>query len=1311
MRGLRSQNDYVIKFILCMIICLLWALLGSVNLSKAAENLVGNSSFEEVESNVPLFWSNSAYTPGEENSKFSVHKGDAAHSGSTYVSIENFKPNDARMTQVISVKSNTLYKLSSWVKTENIGLNAKGANITVEGIVDGSADLKDTKNQWQLLEVYGQSGKKQKQITVTVRLGNYGSLNTGKASFDDITVEEAEAAPKGIRVINLDPEVTKQSAPAKASKGAAASKVRLFWWSILFITFFIFIYNKSIRVQPLVGSETDAKTLFVLLIFVAGMLRLLIAPNVFGYPSDVLSFRAWSFDVATNGLSKFYAEGKLADYPPGYMFVLYVLGKISQAFSMGQDTGASRILYKLPAMLADLVCISLIYTTARKFMTPVTAVAVASLYALNPAIILNSAAWGQIDSFFMLFILLAISYLIQGKIPLSTVLFALSVLIKPQALMFGPLLLLVFIRIRRDIKTIVISVVAGLLVLLIVPLPFMINQAKGPLYLIDLYTSTLSSYTYATLNAYNLIALTGGNWQPVTNKILFIPYTWWSYILLTGSLIYCGLLYFKSKSNDTKLYWIAFFFMTAVFMVTVKMHERYLFYALLPALMSFIHFRDRRILYLFFGFSLTHFFNADEVLANTVVEVYHINKEGGLLMFTSLVNTLLFIYMIKVGWDILVRNKLQLVDNHETKDSLLKGNISGSNHKNGTNRGMSKVGQATGKKVSENSLRQKSLLQQDVDKDGKLVKRDFQLIAGLTLVYTIIALFNLGSLKAPETFWKPVNAGENFYVSLGSKQTIQKVNSYGGPGDGSFKVEFSDDLQNWHDTQTIVRGGNVFVWNTLNVSVSAKYVKVIVEKPGFRLSEMAFYGPNNEKPLTIEAVVPSDKTRLTNDNRPSFVFDEQDQAAFEATYMNGTYFDEIYHARTAYEQLHRIEPYESTHPPLGKIIIGWGTLIFGMNPFGWRIMGTLFGIAMIPILYAFAKLLFRRTEYAFISAFLLTFDFMHFVQTRISTIDVYAVFFIILMYFYMYKYYRLSFYSSSLRQTLIPLALSGLFFGLGAASKWTAIYAGAGLAVIFFLSLYERYKEYEQAKRLIGSMEKHTKKEDPDNNYIRHVVSVFKPNAIKTVAWCTLFFVAIPLVIYVLSYFPFMLVPGAGHGLYNVYTYQLHMYDYHKNLVATHPFSSTWWEWPIMKRPLWYYGGPTPEGKISSIVALGNPAIWWVGIAAVFSTLWIGWKKKDKMVLFLFIAMCANYVPWMLVPRLTFIYHFFAMVPFLIFCIVYMIRQFQEKYPTREMKFATYSYLGIVMLLFVLFYPVLSGAIVNRSYAVNYLKWFSTWVF
>jgi dolichyl-phosphate-mannose--protein O-mannosyl transferase len=420
---------------------------------------------------------------------------------------------------------------------------------------------------------------------------------------------------------------------------------------------------------------------------------------------------------------------------------------------------------------------------------------------------------------------------------------------------------------------------------------------------------------------------------------------------------------------------------------------------------------------------------------------------------------------------------------------------------------------------------------------------------------------------------------------------------------------------------------------------------------------------------------------------PSPAFDEPGTVPERVSYRNSMYFDEIYHGRTAYENLHRMEPYETTHPPLGKILISTGVALFGMNPFGWRIIGVLFGIAIVPLLYLFGKRLFRETRYAALASFLIAFDFMLFTQSRIATIDTFAVFFILLAYERMHRYYEMSFFRDKLLKTLTPLAISGLAFGFATATKWIGLYAGAGLAFLFFLSLWNRYKEHRENRKL-----------------------PFAIIALWTTLSCSLFFIIVPLIIYVASYIPFMLVPGPGHGWKGVFTYQKFMFDYHSKLSATHPFSSTWWEWPFIRKPIWYYGGTElAQGKMASIVAMGNPAIWWVGTIAAIATFRLAWKKRDNSMTVVLVGIAATYLPWVLVSRLTFIYHFFACVPFLVLCIVYWIRKIEE----RKLIYRkwTHLYAGAVLLLFLLFYPILSGTEIYVSYADGVLKWFHGWVF
>ena len=580
----------------------------------------------------------------------------------------------------------------------------------------------------------------------------------------------------------------------------------------------------------------------------------------------------------------------------------------------------------------------------------------------------------------------------------------------------------------------------------------------------------------------------------------------------------------------------------------------------------------------------------------------------------------------------------------------------------------------------------------------RLDKKDLVIMAAMSAVYLVIAFINLGSLKAPQTGWKPVKPGESFVIDLGRNINISRIYYNAGVGKGEYMLEYDDGKGGFAYLDTISPNNydDFYRWRYHTVSATTSRIKFTVQSPGGVLNEVGIFEAGGKVPVA-DIRISENKTDISDSGKVENLFDEQDTIPYNPSFMNGTYFDEIYHARTAYEHIKGIEPYETTHPPLGKVLISLGILVFGMTPFGWRIAGTLFGGAMIPLMYMFGKKFFGERFWAFCAAFLMMFDFMHFTQTRISTIDVYVTFFVILMFYYMFDYYVNKSYMVGFGESLRPLFLCGLSFGLAAASKWIGLYGAAGLAALFAITKYGEIKDYLKLK---------------DNKKSKKIawIKSFIPLYINgTLLCCALFFIVIPAAIYLMSYIPFMMAPGPGHGLRDVLSYQTHMYNYHKNLSATHSFSSSWWQWPIMTRPMWYYGSTeAPAGRTSVIVSFGNPAVWWVGIAAVIASAIIAATKKDRKMTVALIAIAAQYLPWILVPRIAFIYHFFSIVPFVIISIVYCIKHIVEKYPGA--RYLAYAYLVVAAALFIWFYPALSGMEVSRSY-IDSLKWFKSWVF
>jgi len=416
----------------------------------------------------------------------------------------------------------------------------------------------------------------------------------------------------------------------------------------------------------------------------------------------------------------------------------------------------------------------------------------------------------------------------------------------------------------------------------------------------------------------------------------------------------------------------------------------------------------------------------------------------------------------------------------------------------------------------------------------------------------------------------------------------------------------------------------------------------------------------------------------------------------DRTHMNNLYFDEIYFVRTAVEHIENINPYEISHPPLGKEIIATSILAFGMSPFGWRLLGALFGVALLLVMYMFIKNMFGRTSVAICGTLLLGFDFMRFVQTRMATIDTYAVFFILLSFFFMYRYITTD-PEAPFKKSLVPLALSGVFFGLSFAVKWIGFYAGAGLLVIYVIRLWQLNSYYSsKGKRDFGE-------------YLS-----------KTLLYSILFFVIVPVFIYYLTYIPYGLARGmrlTDGMLWNVnyfnlvWSNQVVMFRYHSQLVAEHPFSSVWWQWILNSHPILYVNG-VADGTRATYGAFGNPVVWWGGFLAMITMAIRVFTHRDGKALFILLGFLAQLLPWVAVTRILFIYHYFPSTLFLVLALAHVFNTFAELWKKKKLgKVFVYGYTALTGAVFAIFYPALSGIYLPNWYYSTLLKWFGTWPF
>ena len=1327
----------------------------------AAENLLINGSFEETDPDgAPSGWVEDAYVRDEGYTVFSLTEDHSEDGGRQAASIRNIGPNDARYAQKAAVRPESLYRFSAMVKAENVE-EGRGANLSVEGLYVFSESVYDTDGEWQYVEWYGETGEDQTSVTVFVRLGGYSGESTGQAWFDDVRLEEVDAVPgdetaalwysqKSISVYGEDEN--------DAGNGAASPA-----WPRLILLFLLYAGSAVAVLQQLrkrenrpgrVPDPDGGRTLFAAGLVLAFLLRLALSWFVTGYMVDVNCFLSWGDTMASVGPVDFYPATSFCDYPPAYTYILGLNALIRRAIP-GIGDGATRLVFRFFPCLCDiLACLVLDAFIARreKGISGKLRRGALLLLAFHPASILNSAAWGQMDSVLALLLLLVAVWAMEGRWQLSLPCYMLAVLVKPQALMLGFLglaaVLRAWFREKESRRRILTGAGFSLAVLLAVVVPF--TPKQDLFWIVRQYQETLGSYPYATVNTANFYYLFDGNWDGIANAadiraaltlaVLSAGYAaffylrtrkkwknawveaslsvlfsfWFLYCALagaswaaagTGAMAFSFLIVlslFLRKKDISFLPWFGGLLFMLLYVFGVKMHERYVLPAFVLLALSCGVLRDRRLLTVFLGMTLTAFLNEGIVLDNSIrlgSSMGHLNADTSFLaQLTALINCAVTVYAVYLSvvlteGDGGERASLRIREKEPAGDNRLHWNI-----------------------------------------------RDTAALTAMLAVYSFVSLSTLGSAKAPQTAWTSTDYTESVVLDFGEYREDFCMLYFARVSRYDFSVAASADGETWEDeTWAQMDQGQCWKWKYVTESsqnesgtrsyangrhwFSGRYVRITSHQINLALCEVIFRDDDgNRIPVLSVARENGDETSplysdpaLLTDEQDTFealpvyfrseasrADDESNPSVAQPCWWNSTYFDEIYHARTAWEFLTASSPYETSHPPLGKVLMSWSVALFGMTPFGWRFAGAAAGILMLAGVYLVVKQQTKSTGMSAFACGLLALDCMHLTQTQIATIDSFPVLFILFAYFFMLRFLQTDWRKEKRARVLADLGLSGLFMGLAVASKWIGAYAGAGLGVLFFwhgirvlaLDCRERGREEAGAER-----------ENASSSALKTFVTLC--------LWCVLFFVIVPAAVYCVSYIPYFAYrrfTSLSEYLNALIGAQFSMLNYHSTpgLGMDHPFYSPWYEWPVIGKPMYF---ATKQYVFNddlsySIFCFGNPVIWWSAIPAVICCWWLWYRYReehlgdaerpasfatpDTELVFLLTGFLAQYAPWTLVPRGTYIYHYFASVPFLIFALTAVFGQLRRLRPAAG-KWSMIIFTALAFAAMALLFPYTTG--------------------
>lgn len=393
-------------------------------------------------------------------------------------------------------------------------------------------------------------------------------------------------------------------------------------------------------------------------------------------------------------------------------------------------------------------------------------------------------------------------------------------------------------------------------------------------------------------------------------------------------------------------------------------------------------------------------------------------------------------------------------------------------------------------------------------------------------------------------------------------------------------------------------------------------------------------------------------------------------------------FDETHYVPAARTLLALEMPRNTEHPLVGKEMIAAGIAIFGDNPYGWRLIPSLFGASTVIAVFVLLWLMVRDRRTAALGAILVVFNQLVFIQSRIAMLDIFLGAFVLWA-----MVMLLWAAEGTPKQVRWRWIAGSALLGLAVGVKWAAIpyVAMAGIAFIGLRWRDARLAKLPAKAALTGKDQKHW-------------------NGLALIPGLLLMGV-VSIAVYLVTFAPAFFYAQDPLTLSKLIPFQFDMYAQQTQILQAHPYQSNWAQWPIMARPIWYFY-EVDSGAQRGVLLVGNPVIMWCGLLAVVLCVisWLDTRAiRPGFVAFLWIASVAIYI---VIPKsLGFYYYYYLSSIFL--CLVLPVT-FDLLDPERKHAVGEW-FTATAMLFFLYFYPIIAATPLAEGGSFNQWMWFESW--
>ena len=404
-------------------------------------------------------------------------------------------------------------------------------------------------------------------------------------------------------------------------------------------------------------------------------------------------------------------------------------------------------------------------------------------------------------------------------------------------------------------------------------------------------------------------------------------------------------------------------------------------------------------------------------------------------------------------------------------------------------------------------------------------------------------------------------------------------------------------------------------------------------------------------------------------------------AGWRITAPSIPYFDEVHYLPAAREMLSLFQGgfgdyLNREHPMLGKTLIAGGMMLLGDNPLGWRIMPLVFGTLA---LFASMRALWHASGDRFASlafGILLATGFHLFIQSRIAMLDVFMASFLAV------AAWQFSAACAQPEKGHWRLALTGIALGCAMGAKWNAVPLAVLPGIAFFAARVSAGR-----RRLFLS---------------RRGAPVPGVTLVEAFVWLGI----VPLLVYALTFLPGYWLgealrpsPLAELGLIGLHGEILTL---QKQVLAPHTYQSTWPQWALNTRGIWYLYEVVDEAQ-RGVLLIGNPLTMLLGLPALVWCLASGVRRGNWAKLGCVIGYGAALGLWLIAPKpVQFYYHYFVPQFFLLGALALSLSDLRRA----GWGWWAWGTLAASAGLFALFYKVLAAAPLEG--AASFAKW--TWL-